>query len=64
MGTDTVKEEAVVGDDHGAAGEVGEGVFQRAERLDVKVVGWFVEEQHVTAFFQQARHVNAVALAA
>jgi|GEM_PF-4216388 len=64
VGTDTVKEEAVVGDDHGAAGEVGEGVFECAQRFDVKVVGRFVEQQHVAAFFEQARHVNAVALAA
>jgi hypothetical protein len=39
VGADAVEEEAVVGDHHGAAGEVGEGVFQGAEGFDVEVVG-------------------------
>ena len=64
MRADAVEEEAVVGDDHGAAGEIDQGVFQRAEGFDVKVVGGFVEQQHVAACFQQFGHVDAVALAA
>ena len=64
MGTDAVKEEAVVGDDHGAAGEVCEGVFERAQGFDVEIVCRFVEQQDVAAFFEQARHVDAIALAA
>ena len=43
VGADAVEEEAVVGDDDGAAGEVDEGVLEGAEGLDVEVVGRFVE---------------------
>ena len=61
VGTDTVEEEAVVRDDHGAACEIDKGVFERAEGFDVKVVGRFVEEEDVAALFQQAGHMDAVA---
>src|SRR5438132_12505120 len=40
---DTVKEPAVVADDDGAAAEIQEGILQSAERLDVEIVGRFVE---------------------
>ena len=39
---DAVEEEAVVADDHGAAGEVDQRVFQGAQGFDVEVVGGFV----------------------
>ncbi len=45
MSSHAVEEPAVVGDDHGAAGEVLEALFQGAERVDVQVVGRFVEQE-------------------
>jgi hypothetical protein len=44
---DAVEEPAIVRDDHGAAGKGQQRFFQRAQRLDVEVVGRFVEQQHV-----------------
>ena len=61
---DAVQEEAVVRDDDGAAGVVGERVFQRAQGLDVEVVGGLVEQQQVGAGLQHLGEMDAVALAA
>ncbi len=51
-------------DHDGAAGEVQQGFLERAQGLDVEVVGRLVEQQQVAAGPQQLRKVNAVALAA
>ena len=44
-----VEEETVVRDDHGAACEIDEGIFEGAQGFDVEVVGWFVKQQDVSA---------------
>ena len=59
-----VEEPPVVRDDDGAAGEVEQRVLERAERLDVQVVGRLVEEQQVAALLEGERQVEPVALAA
>ena len=59
-----IEEEAVVADDHRAAGEVLDRFLERAQRLDVEVVGRLVEQQHVAAGLEHLGHVDAVALAA
>ncbi len=64
VGGDAVEEEAVVADDDGAAGELQQGLFERAERVDVEVVGRFVEQQKISAALQHFRQMHAVALAA
>ena len=51
-------------DDHRAAREIVQRRLQRLQRLDVQVVGRFVQQQHVAARFQQLGHVHAVAFAA
>jgi hypothetical protein len=43
VGGGAVEEEAVVADDHGAAGEILQRLFQGAEGLDVEIVGRLVE---------------------
>jgi hypothetical protein len=47
VGGDAVEEPAVVADDHGAAGEVLQRLFQGAHGVDVQVVGRLVEQQDV-----------------
>src|SRR5258705_13992847 len=64
VGGDTVEEPAVVADDHGAARVIEQGLLERAERVDVEVVGWLVEQQQVRAALQQLGEVHAIALAA
>ena len=45
-------------------GEVEQRVLERAQRVDVEVVGRLVEQQHVAAALQELREVHPVALAA
>src|SRR3954462_15077227 len=59
-----VEEPAVVGDDHRAAGEVEQRLLERAQGVDVEVVGRLVEQEDVPALAQQLHQVHAVAHAA
>ena len=61
---DAVQEPAVMRDDQGAARELQQRVFERAQGFDVEVVGRFVEQQHVAALQQGLRHVQAAAFTA
>src|SRR5713101_5299560 len=63
VGGDAVEEPAIMADDHRTAGEIDQRLFQRAQRVDVEVVGRLVEQQHVGAAFQHLGQVDAVALA-
>src|ERR1700759_4829962 len=58
-----VQEPAVVGNDHRAPGKLLQRVLQRAERLDVEVVGWLVQQDPVPALFQRERQIKPVAFA-
>ncbi len=64
MRRDAVEEPAIVADDDGAAGEILQRFFQRAQRIDVEIVGRLVEQQHVGAGAQHLGQVHAVAFAA
>ena len=59
---DAVEEPPVVGDDHGAAGELEQRVLEARQGLDVEVVGRLVEQQQVAALLERERQVQAVAL--
>src|SRR5688500_183448 len=61
---DAVEEPAIVRDHHARAGEFGECILERAQRLHVEVVRGLVEEEHVPAREQRLREVQAAALAA
>ena len=61
VGRDAVEEPAVVGDDHHAAGEFEQRIFQRAQGFHVQVVGGFIEQQHVAAGDKGLRQVQASA---
>ena len=61
---DAVKEPAVVRDHEHIAREFEDRILQRAQRLDVEVVRWFVEQQHVAAGDERLREVQPSALAA
>ena len=51
-----------MGDHHGAARELQQGILQGAESLHVEVVGGLVQEQEVAALLERERQVEAVAL--
>ena len=53
-----------MGDDHSAAGEFEESIFQAFQRFDIKVVGRLVEQQQIAALLERQRQIQAVALAA
>ncbi len=63
VGGDAVKEPAVVGDDHRAAGERLERVLERAQRIHVEIVRGLIEQQQVAAAAQELGEVHAVSLA-
>ncbi len=64
MRGNAIQEPAIVRDDHGAAGEVEQGLFQGAQGFDVEVVGRLVEQQQVATALQQLGQVQAVAFTA
>src|SRR5436190_19094868 len=61
---DAVEEPPVVADHHDRSGELEQRVLERAQRLDVEVVGRLVEHQHVAAGDQRLRQMQAPPLAA
>ena len=60
MRGDAVQEPTIVGDNHGATGELEQGVFQGGQCFYVEVVRGFVQEQQVPAFFQRQGQVQPV----
>ena len=64
MRRDAVQKPAIMGDDHGAAGEIVERLFQCAQCVDVEVVGRFVEEEQIGALLQDLGELDAVTFAA
>src|SRR5205085_7436681 len=64
VGREAVEEEAVVADDHRAAGEILERVLKRTQSLNVEVVGRLVEQQDVAAVLEHLGEMNPVAFAA
>jgi len=64
VGRDPVEEPPIVADHDSAAGELLEPVLERAQGVDVEIVGRLVEQQHVTRALDHLRQVDAVALAA
>src|SRR6478609_6014171 len=64
VGRDAVEEPAIMADDDGAAGEILQSLFERAQRVDVEVVGRFVEQQHVGTGLQHLGEMDAVAFTA
>src|SRR5215510_8682484 len=64
VGGDAVEEPAIVADDHGAASEILQRLLQRAQRVDVEVVGGLVEQQHVGARLEHLGKMHAVPFAA
>ncbi len=64
VGGDPVEKPAIVRDHHCAAREIEQCFLQRAQRLDVEIVGRLVEQQHVAAALEQLGQVQPIALAA
>ena len=61
MSTDTVEEPAVVADDHSTTSKSFETFFKCAECVDIDVVGWLIEKQHVALFLECHGKVETVA---
>jgi hypothetical protein len=49
VGGDAIEEPPIVADDHGAARIGEQHFFERAQRIDVEIVGRLVEQQQVAA---------------
>ena len=63
VGGDAVEEPAVVADHYGTPGKRQQGLLQRAQRVDIEVVGGFVQQQDVPAGLQDLGQLDPVALA-
>src|SRR6185437_9162695 len=64
VGRDTVEKTPVVRNDDGAARIIEQRLLQRAQRIDIEIVGRLVEQEEVGAFLQHLCEMHAVALAA
>src|SRR5262249_12913313 len=49
MRGDAVKKPAIVADNDGTAGKILQRLFQRAQRVDIEIVGRLVEQQQISA---------------
>jgi len=49
---------------HHAAGKLQQGIFQRAQRFDVEIIGRFIQQQHVAPEQQRLGQMQTSALAA
>ena len=64
MGGNPIEKPAIMADNHRTPAKVFQRLFQRTERIDIEIVGGFIKEQDVPAFFQHFGEMNAVALTA
>lgn len=62
MGGQTVKEPAVMGDNHGATGKLGQCIFKRTQGIHVQIVGRFVKQDHVAFLPEHLGQMHAVTL--
>ena len=53
-----------MGDDDGATGECQEGIFQRAESLDVEVIGRLIQQEEISTLLEGESQVQTVTLTA
>ena len=60
---DTVQEPSIVADHDGAPGERHQRILERAQCVDIQVVGRLIEQQEVGATAEQFGDVHAIALA-
>ena len=61
VGGQAIEEPPVVGDDDHRSGEARDPFFQGAERVDVEIVGRFVEKEEVRPSAEKLREMDAVA---
>src|SRR5947208_4703886 len=64
VGRDAIEKPTVMRDDDGAAGIIEQRLFERAQRIDIEIVGRLVEQEKVGALFQHLCEMHPVALAA
>ena len=64
VGGEAIEEPPIVGDDHDRACEARDPLLEGTERIDVEVVGRFVEEEEVGATPEKLREMDAIAFAA
>jgi len=62
VGGDAIEEPSVVADHDSAAGEVQQRFLECPERIDVQIVGRFVEQQQIAPSLQELCEVHAVTL--
>ncbi len=64
VGRDSVQEPAVVRYHHGAARKIQQSLLQRAQRFNIKIIGWLVQQQHIGSGTQHFGQMDPIAFAA
>src|SRR5438270_4487012 len=64
VGRDAIEKPTVMRDDDGAAGIIEQRLCERAQRVDIEIVGRLVEQEKVGALLQHLCEMHPVALAA
>ena len=59
---DPIEEPSIVRDHNHATHEAEDRFLECSQRVDVQVVGWFVQQQNIAASSQELGQVNAVSL--
>ena len=62
MGGDSVQEPAVVADHHGASAEVLQSLLQGTQRVDIQIIGRFVQQYYIGAVFEYLGQVYPIEL--
>ena len=57
-----IEKPAIVGNDEYRAGKVEQSFFQGSQRLDIQIVGRFIQKQHIGTAAQQLCQMHAIAL--
>jgi hypothetical protein len=63
MGRDPVEKPTIMRDHHHATGKVFQRFFERAQRVHIQIVGWFIEQQNVRPLFQHLCEMDSIAFA-
>ena len=61
---DAIEEPAIVSDHDRAAGEIDQRFLERAQCIDIEIVGWLVEQEQVAARLQKLGEMQTVPLTA
>ena len=64
VGGDAIQKPAVMADHHNATGKIFKGLLEGSQRIDIQVIGGFIQQQDIGCLLQHQGQMYPVALAA